>query len=218
MGEADSRQAQIGRLSRFLKRSSRPRFQVFLILLLTASVGAGTSFALLKAGLTSMALRYPCAALVGYLTFLTLLRLWAEWHLSAPALAMEVYEAEPEAGLRSKTSVWDHVNPLDFLDLGVIDVLPLLILVLAVLAVVIVVIGVIVAAPVLLAELLLDGLLVTGLWHRFKEHGHGSTLGAAVRATVLPAAIVIVSLGVIGFFLQSIAPGADSIGDLFRSW
>jgi hypothetical protein len=216
MQEASSRRDQIGRLSRFLTKYSQPRFQLFLILLLTASAGAGASFVLLQIGLTSMWLRYPCAAVIGYLIFLTLLRLWAQWQLSGPIVEQETHDTTPEVEAKSKGSAWD-LNPFDVLDVGsVFDDLPIAILVVAVLIVVIVVISVIVMAPVLLAEVLLDGLLVAGLWHRFTRYGAESSLGGAVRATVFPATVVVTCLGVIGYVLQVVAPGADSIGDVFR--
>jgi hypothetical protein len=216
MEETSSRKEQIGRLSRILRKYSQPRFQLFLILLLTASAGAGASFVLLKVGLAAMWLRYSLAALIGYLTFLGLLQLWVQFQLSDPLVAMKVSETKPEGEAKSMWSAWD-VNPFDLLDIGsMFDDLPIVILVFAVLVVLIVVIGIIVAAPVLLAEVLLDGLLVAGLWHRFKRYGAGESLRSAVRATILPAIFVVVCLGAIGLALQQLAPGADSIGDVFR--
>jgi hypothetical protein len=63
------RQEQIGRFQRLLLKYSQPKFQMFLIMLLTACIGAGISFVLLKAGLTGTWLRYPIAAIAAYLFF-----------------------------------------------------------------------------------------------------------------------------------------------------
>jgi hypothetical protein len=52
-------------------------------------------------------------------------------------------------------------------------------------------------APILLAEVLLDGLLVAGIWNRFKKSGYDNPLGAAFRITRIPALIVILALFVI---------------------
>lgn len=216
----NSRQKQLGKLTRFLKKYSEPRFQLFLILVLTGSVGAAVSFVLLNSGLHRMWLRYPLAAIGAYLSFLALLRLWAQYQLSRPHLPLEQGDAEPETEpappLKKKESFW-RADCLDVLDVAAaFDDLPVAILVLALVIVLVIAVGIIVAAPVLFAELLLDGLLVAGLWRRFTNHGTGSSLGSAVRGTVLPATIVVACLGVMGFMLQLIEPGADSIGDIFQ--
>jgi hypothetical protein len=210
------RQEQIGRFRRILVKYSQPRFHMFLIMLLTASVGAGTSFVLLKEGLTWMWLRYPIAAIIAYLFFLTLLRLWVQYKFSDLNLLPETGIVEQESGARAKQSIWGKI-PIDLFDLAWgIDDFPVVIFVIAILAVIIVIFGIIIAAPILMSEVLVDGLLVAGLWHRFNRYGEESSLGGAVRATILPATIVILCLGIIGFFLQIIEPGADSIGDVFR--
>ena len=104
---------QVGRLSRLLLKYSQPKFQLFLILLLTASVGAGTSFVLLKCGLNVMGIRYPIAAVIAYLTFLTLLRLWVQYKFSNLDLVPEAGIPEPKPESKTKRSAW-NLNPFDF--------------------------------------------------------------------------------------------------------
>ncbi len=215
-----SRQKQVGRLARFLKKYSQPRFQLFLILMLTASIGAAVSFVLLKSGVDRMWLRYPLAAIGAYLGFLGLLRLWAQYQLSRPNLPPEEDTGEPDPApvveSKERDSFWS-VDLSSVLDItSAFDDVPVAILVAALIVVLLVALGIIFAAPILLAEVLLDGLLVAGLWHRFKRYGVGSSLSSAVRGTVLPATIVVACLGAIGFVLQLIEPGAESIGDMFR--
>jgi len=72
-------------------------------------------------------------------------------------------------------------------------------------------------APILLAEVLLDGLLVAGIWNRLKKSGDANPLGAAFRITWIPALIVILALFVIGYALKLVDPSAKSIGDVIRS-
>jgi hypothetical protein len=207
------RRGQISRLSRFLAKYSQPRFQLFLILVLTAAVGAGTSFVLLKNGLNSMWLRYPIAAVIAYLAFLTLLRLWVQCKLSQLDFSREAYLGEPEP--KSHRSAWNS-SLFDLLDLVCwFDDFPVAILIVAVVIILVVVLGIIVAAPVLMAEILVDGILVTGLWHRFMRYGEQSSLRGTIRATILPSIAVVVCLAIIGLILQMIEPGANSIGDVF---
>jgi hypothetical protein len=213
---ASLRRGQIGRLSRFLAKYSQPRFQLFLILVLTAAVGAGTSFVLLKNGLDTMWLRYPIAAVIAYLTFLALLRLWVQCKLSQLDFSHEAYLDEPEPEPKSQRSTW-NTGLFDLLDLVCwFDDFPVAILIVAVVIILVVVLGIIVAAPVLMAEVLVDGILVAGLWHRFMLYGKQSSLRGTIRATILPAIAVVVCLAIIGLILQMIEPGANSIGDVFR--
>ena len=59
-----------------LEQDSFPRLQMALIVGLTGCFGLLSSFALLHAGIDSMALRYPLALGLAYLFFLALLWLW----------------------------------------------------------------------------------------------------------------------------------------------
>lgn len=53
-----------------------PRVQISIILALTAGSAFMVSAVLLRLDVTEMALRYPLAVIAGYVTFLTLLRIW----------------------------------------------------------------------------------------------------------------------------------------------
>ena len=71
-------------------------------------------------------------------------------------------------------------------------------------------------APVLLAEILLDGVLMAGLYKRVKTIDHKHWLRAALRRTALPAVIVAVVFSVAGFAMQKAAPEARSIGEVWH--
>lgn len=66
----------IRRAEQVLRRADQPRFQMSVIVLATGAFGFLASYLFLHFGLTSMAVRYPLAIGVAYLTFLGLLRLW----------------------------------------------------------------------------------------------------------------------------------------------
>jgi len=191
--------------------------QLFLILVLTGTVGAVLSFALLRMGLDRMWLRYPVAACLAYAVFLVVLRLWAQHQLNRPDLASDLERKATEAGVPSSKPGVD-VGMFDLFDiLSYIDDAPIALLVVAAMVVTLIVVTILVAAPVLLAEVLLDGLLVAGLWRRFKRRGATESVWGALRATRAPAAAVIVSLGAVGFLLQLMEPTAKSIGDVLRA-
>ena len=72
-------------------------------------------------------------------------------------------------------------------------------------------------APELLAEILVDGLLVTGLYKRMKGLEERNWLGTALRKTLLPALIVAVLFSTAGYLFQKAVPDAHSIGDVWTS-
>ncbi len=71
-------------------------------------------------------------------------------------------------------------------------------------------------APVLLAEILVDGLLVAGLYKRVKNLEHRHWLRTAVNRTILPAILVTVFFTAAGWALQKAAPEAHSIGEVWH--
>jgi len=212
----ENRKEAIKKLSQYLRRYGRPRTQLFLILLITAAVGAGLSFVFLKLGLVHMGLRYPAAAFLAYLAFLVILRFWAQRQLSRPELTPELglHEKEPEE-IKSKPR--RIFSPLDLFDIfNIVDAGVEGLLILAGGIVIVTLVGIIIAAPLLLAEVLLDGLLVAGLWNRLIHQASSDSQKGVFRATWLPAAVVIIGLGAIGYLLERIEPTAKSIGDLIR--
>ena len=67
-------------------------------------------------------------------------------------------------------------------------------------------------APTLLAELLLDSLLIGGLYRRIRKAEPDSLAFTAFRRTLGPALLVIVLLALLGAGFEAYAPGAVSIG------
>lgn len=72
-------------------------------------------------------------------------------------------------------------------------------------------------APALLAEILVDGLLVTTLYKRMKNVEQRNWLRSALAKTWLPLTFVVLFFIVAGYFLQKAAPDAHSIGGVWTS-
>lgn len=72
------------------------------------------------------------------------------------------------------------------------------------------------AAPALLAEILLDGVLLTGLYKRLKGIEQRHWLWSAVRRTLLPALLAALFFSLAGFAMQKAAPEARSVGEVWR--
>ncbi|MCA1630973.1 MAG: hypothetical protein LC785_08185 [Acidobacteria bacterium] len=106
---------------------------------------------------------------------------------------------------------------LDFDGEGCAVVLALVALALAVVAGLVASLYVVYAAPALLAEILVDGLLVAGLYKRMrgaKQQGHW--LRAALRKTLLPFALSILFFGLAGYAMQRAVPEARTVGEFWR--
>ena len=118
---------------------------------------------------------------------------------------------EGEAVAPDVAPVTSGVPALDLdLDEGWVLVVPVVVLVGGVLAAV----YVIYAAPVLLAEVLLDVVLVSGLYRRLRRLESRSWLTTAIRRTWVPVALVVLLVAAGGFVIQHVVPQADSIGDV----
>lgn len=136
------------------------------------------------------------------------------WTGSGPSgIATPMHElpvANPMPASTSDLSI-AAVSDIDLDDAWII-VVPALVLVAGVVAAV----WVIYTAPVLLAELLLDVALVSGLYRRLRKLEPQSWLLVVVRRTWIPFTAVILSLVAGGFLMQSLVPEADSIGDVVK--
>ena len=71
-------------------------------------------------------------------------------------------------------------------------------------------------APALLAEILVDGALIAGLYKRVKPIEQRHWLRAAVRMTVVPALLVVLCFTVAGYSLQRAIPEAHTIGEAWK--
>ncbi|MCA1615801.1 MAG: hypothetical protein LC800_17210 [Acidobacteria bacterium] len=105
---------------------------------------------------------------------------------------------------------------LDFDGEGCGVLLALVALVAAAVAGLVVSVYVVYAAPALLAEILVDGLLVAGLYKRMKHVERRHWLRAAVRKTWLPVALTLASFGLAGYAMQRAVPEARSVGEFWR--
>lgn len=73
-------------------------------------------------------------------------------------------------------------------------------------------------APVLLAEILVDGVLLAGLYRRVNRLEQRHWLQTAVRRTVVPGLLVVVFFTLAGYALQKAVPQANTIGEVWKHW
>jgi len=210
----ESRQEAVGRLAKHLQQTGTPRLDLLLILVLTGAVGLTASLILLQLGLAWMWLRYLIGGCLAYGFFLLSLRYWAQRQIRRLELLVGLEPSRKDTE-RIQGSPWgfltDAAEIVSLADASAVGCFVIIAMV-----VIGILIGVVAWAPTLLAEALLDCMLMAGLWHRMKREGIVPGMSGAFRATRLPAAIVIACLGLSGFLLQVIVPTARSIGDVLR--
>ncbi len=239
-----SRAWAIQRLRWRLERDAWPRVQMALLVALTGAAGFLASFALLHAGLDAMWLRYPLAVGIAYAVFLLLLWLWlrtrAEDYADLP-LPSEGSAAEPgaasgapdvalrsggggdfggggaSAGFDAPASPGPLDDGLSFAGDAADEWAVPLALLLLVLGLALSSLYVVYSAPVLMAELLLDGALATTLYRRLRVLETRHWLQTALRRTALPFGLTAAFLGAAGWAFHALAPQACSLGEVLRS-
>lgn len=223
---ASTRQLRIPARERLVEkakaRMAAPRFQMMLLLAATGGAGFFASYGLLQLGVDRMALRYPLAVGAAYLVFFLLLRLWLALQQDPDLdLVVDVADAGVDVmsfGSSPPTPAAQSSGPS--LDLGVPDFDEgIFLIVLAAVAAVVLgaVVYVIYLAPLLLAEVLVDGVLLVGFYRRLKGPEPEYWALCAVRRTWIPAIIVAVTFFFAGVVFENLAPEARSIGGVWQS-
>jgi hypothetical protein len=231
-----SRHQLVQRIRDELEKRSYPRLQMMLLVILTGGAGFLASFVLMMKGVDSLALRYPLAVGIAYLAFLALLWMWLRVgvdSLDGPEQVLEgIVQLLPEGNPRA-TTVHAHAHtpaeaePLvELPDVPVPSVgsvadadelaIPLaVILIIAgiVLTVLVASFSVVYSAPVLFAEMLLDGVLAASLYRRLRRIERRHWLHSAIRRTIVPFAITAALMAAAGWGLSVYAPGAYTLGE-----
>ena len=78
------------------------------------------------------------------------------------------------------------------------------------------VVYVVYSAPILLAEVALDGAVVTTLYRRMQRADAAHWAATTLRRTWISAMVLVVSTAIAGFAFERIAPEATSIGGVIR--
>lgn len=240
-----SRSQLIDRIRRELEHRGYPRLQMLLLVSLTGGAGFLASYALLHAGLETLSWRYGLAVVIAYLFFLLLLWLWlrtdaADYGDIAESL-VDVADAVPPRGGntqyqggggkfsgRGSSDQWEDANSEPLVELPDVGDLPdaeglaiplgiLLAVVTIVVTVLVASVSIVYSAPVLFAELLVDGVLAATLYRRLRRLDSRHWLQSAVRRTFVPFAITALLMMAAGWGLSSYAPTARSLGEVLAT-
>ena len=231
-----SRDEQVRKARGRLERHGFPRLQMLFLVLLTGAAGFVASSFLLHFGFTHMGLRYPVAVGVAYLVFLALLWIWlrtgADDYLDAPDLfdvlparrsgsggschqgserpSADISTGDASAPDDSSSAFGDALGAAAEADEFAI---PLIILVL-VAALLLSSLFIVYSAPLLFAELLVDGALAASLYRRLRRLEPRHWLDTAFRRTVVPFLLTAAVVSACGWGLAQLVPDAHSIGQV----
>lgn len=219
-----------------------PRGVVLFILALSGGVAFLFSAGTLRLGLEQMGVRYLLGTLVGYATFLLLIRAWIAYRRgrtddgdSAPdvldvpsgvsgeshgggASAQDAMFAGGRSGGGGGGATWGKSSVTESAVLNV-DADELWLVILAAVCAIgalFALVYVVWAAPLLLAEVAVDAALVTGVYRKLRRQDTKHWLHSALQRTWLPALAASACMMIVGFAMQWAAPGAQSIGGVMQ--
>ena len=219
-----------------------PRLVAMTLLAGAGITAFGSSVLMLGYGLEAMGLRYLLATVIGYITFLLLIRVWIAMNRTAEHLQISDVLNIPDfstgshlgpttnAGFSGGSSggggasqSWGQPSiEMPDLDVGVDadEAWPFIVAVVVALALALgalfALYYVVYTAPILLAEVALDAALVAGVYRKLRKEDAGYWLASAIRHTWKPAAAVAICLSIAGSVVQWAMPSALSIGEVFR--
>lgn len=234
------------RVKHRLEQDSYPRLQMSLIVGLTGASGLLFSFLMLQAGVTSMTLRYPLALVLAYGFFLFLLWLWLRTKDDDYADLPDLIDLIPSPGPGGGSIPFqggggsfggggaggsfdgpalpgsaesDISTPLGEAvgTVGEADELavPIVAAIFAI-GVALASLYVVYVAPMLFAELLVDGVLSYALYRKIKGAESPHWLASAIRRTAIPFLLTGVFVAIVGASLSVYAPEAHSIGQALQ--
>lgn len=237
------RHHEIRKIRGDLERDGFPRLQMLLLVMLTGASGFFASYLFLHAGLVEMWLRYLASFGVAYLMFLALLWLWlrtrAEDYTDIPDVSglsssdsggsATCYSGQGgefggggasgsfDAPSESISVIGDSDSPVGDA-LGTVAEAEELAIPLAAL----ILIGTMIfsslfmiySAPMLFAELLVDGVLSASLYRRLRGLETRHWLETALRRTAMPFALTAIIVSASGWAMTLYAPEAHSIGEV----
>lgn len=219
-----SRRQLVERVRRELEQRSYPRLQMLLLVALTGGAGFLASVALLHSGWETLSWRYGLSVVIAYVVFLLLLWLWLRtdaadyddrdgtWMNVTDALSPQA-DSEPLVELPELPDLPDVADGDEFaIPLGV-----LLFVITVVVTVLAASVSVVYSAPVLFAELLVDGVLAATLYRRLRHLEPRHWLQSAVRRTIVPFAITALLMMAAGWGLSTHAPTARTLGEVLAS-
>nr|WP_312250056.1 hypothetical protein [Stenotrophomonas geniculata] len=236
-----NRAGELVRARQHLRERGWPRLQMALIVALTGAAGFLASHLLRLAGIDAMLLRYPMAVLLAYGVFLLLMWIWIRWRWDnvLDGRSPDVGSGSPSPRGSTVESPWGGVGgrsggggasaswnesaqagggdagelPLTGLaeDEAGLPLLAILGIVALVASVLLASVWVVWSAPVLMAELLVDAAIASGLYLRMQGMHEQGWWRVCVTHTIWPLLGLLLFFVVLGWLAQEVAPDATHL-------
>ena len=214
-----------------------------IILGLTGVAAFLTSAVLLRLGVTPMVVRYPIAIAAAYGVFIMLIGFWLWLQRNESDMvdaAAEVLGRTDLVGDGRVSSSGGSVNlmgdvstppvsggstggggggpsfDIAGVDVDLDDAIWVVLAIVVLIAGLLAIFYIVYIAPMLLTEVLVDGLLAAGLYKTVKGVEGRYWMTTVLRKTAIPAILALIFFGIAGFCVQKIEPEASSIGDAWR--
>jgi FtsH-binding integral membrane protein len=234
------RQREINRVGRRLLQHGYPRLEMAFLVIVTGLAGFLASFALLHAGVQSMALRYPLAVGCAFIALLLQLWLWLrlrqDWREDLVDAAADLASggSDRPSGIEGHGGTFDGGGASANFDVPGSDLLgssveaaasaeeaaiPLFALIgiaAVALSMVLLAFSLVSTAPFLFAELLVDGAMSATLYRRLRHLPRRHWTQAAVRRTIVPFVLSALFLAAVGFGMAWAVPGAHTVGEFLH--
>jgi hypothetical protein len=236
-----TRHQEVQRVRRQLETFSFPRLQMLVLVTLTGMAGFTASAILLSGGMLTMWSRYLAALGIAYLVFLGLLWIWLrsrpdDWHNAPDAInamptpphshahANDLGAHDGHFGGGGASGSFDDASLDDapsevvgeaFSAAAQAEELAIPLVVVVFLASLLLSSLLLVwSAPVLFAELIVDGVLSASLYRRLRGLQPQNWVMTAIRRTAWPFATTALIVAALGWGMTLYAPGAHSIGEV----
>jgi hypothetical protein len=218
-----------------------------IILGLTGVAAFLTSAVLLRFGVTQMVVRYPIAIAAAYGVFIMLIGFWlwlqrndsdmldaagevldhTDWGGGRQTISssggggvnLAGMGAPPVPPVSGGSGGGDGGPSFDIagIDVDLDDAIWVVLAIVVLIAGLLAILYIVYIAPILLTEVLVDGLLAAGLYKTVKGvEGRGYWMTTVLRKTAIPAILALIFFSIAGFCVQKIEPDASSIGDAWR--
>jgi hypothetical protein len=234
MGQDKERIRLVEQAHRYLESGGQPRLVMLAVLSVTLAAGFLASVAMLQLGIDRMPIRYLLAVAVAYATFLGMLWAWLRRQViasdvqddpegllipgaaafGAAAIFKGADEQENPPKSLSHSSGWGDLSGLGNLGEGC-GALVILVLI-AGLCTLALSIYLVVTSPMLLAELLVDGVLLGAMSRAVSPGSSLQWSRSVVRRTWIPALITAFVFGLVGWGIERVAPGAHTLAEAWK--
>ena len=228
-----ARERAIQYLTAYMERRGQSQILMLIFTAIATLTGVLASIWLHAVGMNSMVIRYPLSVGIAYLVFLLELSFFISHHRAKRKNFVEdmapwhctdlsgIPQPIPTGGGGSPATLAEKPSGggtgFDFGGFDGDGILVVLLIIAAIVSTILASLFVIYQAPVMLAEVLVDGVLFFGIARRVKRMNAQQWVSGVMCRTLSPILILAVCFSAIGIGLQTIAPKATTMTEALHA-